>query len=420
MVQRALLSDFRNFVANGGDVEGLIARAVGKDAPAPTALAHPTPAPQPPTPIPEPATPIPPAPEPWRFILRTRAFLAHYLTETPAALDTLTFWCLLAWAPARTTVSPRLILHGLDPRADHARALRLLSWLAPNPRLIARATSYAVLELIAKERVTLLFDDAAHAILGRRDLRALIAAGAHRDGVFLGRSKGGKMQFRACAAPLAIATATAPPLSICPNAIVLPLAPAALGQGSERHPIGEPPAEAQHLRDGLAALARELLPAETAPQHPLPPFLSAAARETWAPLFALAEAIGGGAEDAILAASSQFGAPDHLEPPGSPLALLRDVRRITRCNDDDIPTRSLIEQLTHNPDSPWTACDHGAPITPRGLASRLSRFDVRPTVIYPPKAAPYRGYQSRPLLQAFARYLDDPVARALISPQGPE
>lgn len=106
-----------------------------------------------------------PPPEPGPLIERARTLIARHLAAPPAAVDTLIFWCLHTWSHPRFDVSPRLILHGRDARADHARALRVLGWLTPQARLIARATSYSVLDLLAQERATLLFDDAANATL---------------------------------------------------------------------------------------------------------------------------------------------------------------------------------------------------------------------------------------------------------------
>ncbi|MEQ1866193.1 MAG: hypothetical protein ABL996_16270, partial [Micropepsaceae bacterium] len=172
------------------------------------------------------------APDPWLLVEHARALIGRYLSEPPAAVDTLVFWCLHAWTHARFGVSPRLILHGRDPRADHGRALRLLRWLTPGPRLVSRATAATVLELLAHERATLLLDDAANAILLRRDMRVLIAAGARQDGMFLvqrGRRK--ESAFRRCAAPLAIATSLPPPEAVLAHAIVLPMAPALVGGG---------------------------------------------------------------------------------------------------------------------------------------------------------------------------------------------
>jgi Protein of unknown function (DUF3631) len=351
--------------------------------------------------------------EPAALVDRARALVARYLAEPPAAIDTVVFWCLHAWTHSRFDVSPRLILHGRDPRADHARALRILRWLVPNPRLIVRTTSLHVLDLLAHEAATLIFDDAAQAILARRDMRALIAAGARRDGMFLTRRAKSGAAFRPCAAPLALATAQAPPRDVLAHAIVLAMTPALIDDGHARPSIGEPPAEALALSAAFQAFAERLANQELLAPN-LPSFLSAAARETWTPLFALARAVGGDAEAAIRAAASQFAAPEHLEPPTSPLALLRDIRRLVGIDGQPVSSTLLVELLTRDSDSPWVACDWGTKLTPRGLAQRLARFDLKPHVIFPPNAAAFRGYKAETLMNAFARYLDDPVASALL------
>lgn len=364
-------------------------------------------------PSPEPASTAPP------LLTRARTFLAHHLAEPPALLDTLILWSLHTHAHARFDVSPRLILHGRDPRADHARALRVLRWLAPSPRLVARATAANVLDLIAHESPTLLLDDAANAILARRDMRALIAAGAHADGALLGkrtRKKDGAV--RRCAAPLAIATGMSPPEEVLSHAIVLPMAPALEREGRARPAVGDPPAEALALHEEFEAFGAQLKASNAAPALALPTFLSPSAGETWAPLFICAHALGPEAEAAARAAASQFASPEHLEPPTSALALLRDIRRIVGIDDQPVSSTQLLDALTRDADSPWMACDWGAKLTLRGLAKRLAKFDVRPQVIHREGAPSFRGYKADALLTAFARYLNDPVACALLRRYG--
>lgn len=352
------------------------------------------------------------APEGFEFLDQARSLIARYLADSPAAIDVIIFWSLHAWAHARFAVSPRLVFHGRDVRADHARALRVVQWLAPRPRLIVRTSSAQVFNLLAHERATLLFDDSAGAILSRRDMRTFIAAGARRDGLFLNRrTKGGAGSFLSCAAPLALATSRSPPDDVLTHAIVVPMAPAIGDNG--RAVLDQTPDEVVALRAAFQAFAERLANQQLIAPAP-PSFLAATAQETWAPLFALAHVVGGDAPAAMLAAASQFGSVEHLEPPTSPLSLLRDVRRVAGIDDQPLPSKFLVEQLTRDPDSPWVACDWGAKITPRGIAQRLARFDLKPQVIYPPNAMPFRGYKAEALHVAFARYLNDPVALAFL------
>jgi hypothetical protein len=367
--------------------------------------------------IPQPRTA--PAPTQLPLLTRARTFLAHHLAEPPALLDTLVLWALHTHAHARFDVSPRLILHGRDAAADHTRALRVLRWLVPAPRLVARATAAHVLDLLAHESATLLLDDAANATLARRDMRALIAAGAHADGALLQRrTRSSPPTLRRCTAPLAIATGAGADDDVLAHAIVLPMAPALAPAGRAREPLNSAPDGALALREEFAALGTALLLANKAPTPALPPFLANAAAETWSPLFACAEALGGEAVAAARAAASQFANPEHLEPPTSARALLRDIRRIVGIDGEHVPSKSLVEALTRDADSAWSACDWGAKLTPRGLAKRLAKFDVRPQVIHREAGPSFRGYKAEALLVAFARYLNDPVARAVLHQYG--
>jgi len=387
-------------------------RAAQQSAPQPLAMPPPADIGALPFPTPQPRSPNP---EPPPLLTRARAFLARHLAEAPAFLDTLILWALHAHAYARFDVSPRLILHARDPRADHARALRVLRWLVPAPRLVARATAANVLDLLAHEAPTLLLDDAANAILARRDMRALIAAGARADGMLLGRrTRRKESAFRRCAAPLAIATAASPPEEVLTHAIVLPMAPALTGEGRAHDPLGDPPPEALRLRTAFEAAAERLTAANEPPEVALPPFLAGTGAETWAPLFAVAQALGPEAEAAARAAASQFAAAEHLERPTSALALLRDIRAITGIDDQPVASVQLVQALTRDADSPWCACDWGAKLTPRGIARRLAKFDVRPQVINREDGPSYRGYRAQALVTAYARYLADPVARAVL------
>ena len=123
-----------------------------------------------------------------QLLARLRAFLTAHLGEPQTTIDTIALWCLHAWAYDAFDVSPRLILHASDPRADHARALRLIAWLTPSPLVVSRTIAAHLLPVIASDRPTLLLDDVGGTMPGYIDMRALIAAGAIKDGAFLGRA----------------------------------------------------------------------------------------------------------------------------------------------------------------------------------------------------------------------------------------
>jgi hypothetical protein len=120
---------------------------------------------------------------------RLRTFVGRLVAEPSSSVDVMVLWVLHTWfvEVARPfLVSPRLVLRGVCARADHARALRVLSWLVPMPLIVSRAIARHVLEAVAAERPTLLIDDNDGGTPYRRDMRAALAAGALADGRFHG------------------------------------------------------------------------------------------------------------------------------------------------------------------------------------------------------------------------------------------
>ncbi|MCE9522387.1 MAG: DUF3631 domain-containing protein [Alphaproteobacteria bacterium] len=352
-----------------------------------------------------------------------RALLARYLAEAPATLDAIVLWCLHAWAaqvawvPA-SNVSPRLILQANDARADHARALRLIAWLTPRPRIVSRAIASHLLPAIEAECPTLLFDDVAGAVLYRREMRALIAAGATRDSTFLvgtGVKRAGAASaiepWAACFAPAAVATASRVPDDMRLRAIVVPMSPVAAGQTRVRLAPGSPPDEVAGLRAQMSAFAAGLRDqtaeedarAEAGADAALPRGLSATARENWHPLVAVAASIGG---QVLSDALDAMRALAEAEPaPASNLALLGDIRALVPLGGNGVASAQVIERLVADAERPWASIRRGGKIDPRELAERLRMFGLRPATLRMEEDRFVRGYRAEDLSAAFERYL---------------
>ena len=180
---------------------------------------------------------------------RLTTFLANALGEPQTTIDTMALWCLHAWAFDAFDLSPRLVFQACDPRAAHARALRLVAWLTPAPLVVSRTIAAHLLPAIAADRPTLLLDDVGGAMLGYTDMRALIAAGAARDGAFLGpRTKANPSGMSPCFAPTVIATTARVPADVAARAILVPLSPPEQGASREPLPLSDPPEEVLRLR----------------------------------------------------------------------------------------------------------------------------------------------------------------------------
>lgn len=347
-----------------------------------------------------------------------RGVLARYLAEPATTTDALVLWALHAWfvracgdAHAPFEISPRLVLAANDARADHARALRLIGWLTPSPLIVARTVAAHAVHALAAERPTLLIDDVAGGMLYRRDMRTLIAAGAQRDGLFLGaatkRNRSGRM---ACFAPTAIATAALLPDDLRVRAIVVAMAPAPAARA--RAALGDAPDDVLLLRAQMQAFAAATPVDPAAAEAMMPRAFGTAARENWAPLVAVAQAVGADwARDAIAAALA-LQARDPA--PASNLALLADIRALVPMGDGAGPTTAhLIERLTADSERPWATIRRGRKLDARELAERLRVFGLRPATIRLGQDAFARGYRREDLRDAFERYLTDVTSHVM-------
>jgi hypothetical protein len=322
----------------------------------------------------------------------TRALIARFLGPDPKLSLTLALWCLHAWCGDDTTMSPRLILKGGDARAEHAKALRLIAWLTPHPRLIARASANQLLAAFGEHRPTLLLDDVTGGLLYRRDMRTLLAAGAHADATFMAGTHYAKPI--ACACPAAIATGAALPDDLAARAIVVPMLPPAASAPREPIAYDKPPPELPPLRARIHTFARHAgtLPAVKTPH------------ETWRALLRVATLIGGTALEEAAQALQQLTRADPL--PRSNLALLSDIAALFTLGDGvRIPTAQLIERLIGDPELPWASANRGYRLSARALAERLGHFGVRPTTFRQADGAIVRGYMGCELKDAIGRFL---------------
>ncbi len=347
-----------------------------------------------------------------------RALIARYVAFNNVELDAVTFWCLQTWVHGEFEVAPRLILQSSDPRADSSRALRVFSWLTPNPCLITKAHASSLVSLIARERPTLLLDDRANGMLYRRDMRALLAAGAHRDSVAAGaRGAQPGPTLTSCSAPLAAATSLVLPQEILTHAIVVPMSPPIMHDEVVRLSVAAPPPEALALRAEIHNGILKFL--EDKHQRVWPEMsIAVTAREAWEPIFVLAKYMGPEAEEAARNAANLLSVNQSRLTQGADLKLLADVRLALGGNvDKAVPSATIIGRLTFGSESYWRDCEHGKPLSTRSLAQKFARFGLRSATVRVSSSQTVRGFKGEDLIEAFARYLDDQSAGGIIRDQ---
>lgn len=323
--------------------------------------------------------------------------LRAHLDAPDDTIDLIAFWCLHVWC-LRTrerpfAISPRLVLQGENASADHVCALRLISWLTPAPLIVSRTIAAHVLPALASEQPTLLLDDIAGGMLYRRDMRTLIAAGALREGAFLGpRTRRNPTGLSPCFAPTAIATTATLPDDVRLRALVLTMK-APRREPSHEATIGEPPAAILSLRAALQATAQALAPALANVTTEPPRTVHPAARAKLAPIIALSTAIGS-YTGAITTHAVEAAVASEAT---TAISLLEDLHALYRDTAEHIPTVRMIEDLaaTGKPDRVFE---------PAELAQRLSAFDLKPALVRMHDVV-LRGYRAGDLAATFARYL---------------
>jgi hypothetical protein len=122
---------------------------------------------------------------------------------------------------------------------------------------------------------------------------------------------------------------------------------------------------------------------------------------------AIADLAGSAWPDRARAASLELSGARAPEDESAGVRLLADVHAIFEALTlDRISSAELADALHAIEESPWGEW-YGKPITPRGIAKLLARFEIRPrTVRFDDETTP-KGYKREQFEDAFARYLPE-------------
>jgi len=175
------------------------------------------------------------------------------------------------------------------------------------------------------------------------------------------------------------------------------------------------------IRARLAEWAYGVGPSVGAAYPAMPEGVVDRPHEVWEPLIAVADAAGGAwpqrAREACVVLVRV--AADRRVTLG--VRLLADLRTVFG-DADALPTSAILERLC-NPeqsgldlDAPWQDM-HGKPLTERGLASMLKKYDIHSTKVKVGGRA-LQGYRREPLHDAWQRYLS-PLSVKEVEPMEP-
>jgi hypothetical protein len=272
-------------------------------------------------------------------------------------------------------------------------------------------TTAVLFRLTDSQTLSLLTDEYDSSLWDNEELRGALNAGQKCGGVFL-RCEGESNKLRAFKtfAPVALAGIGSLPGTLADRSIIIHMQRAKPGELRQRFDSRKTARE-QELKRKLIRWSQDNYSTLQATDPELPGLYNRKA-DTWRPLFAIAECVGGEWPERVKKAVTELAAKsDESESAG--VLLLADIRTIftSRSKDDWLPSAEIIDELLKREDAPWQEWHKGKPITQAAIARLLKPFGIRPKQhCYEDRRAGISSYERISFDNAFSRYLvsDEP------------
>lgn len=316
--------------------------------------------------------------------------------------------------------TPRLAALSPEPGSGKTRLLEITENLVPRPVEAVNVTPAYLFRKVADEegRPTILFDE-IDTVFGPKaknneEIRGLLNAG-HRQGAVAGRCviKGKEIHTEEIPAYCAVALAGLDDLpdTIRTRSILIRMRRRAPGETVEPYRRRLHSHEGYELRDQLAE-AIGMAESELRRAMPsMPDGVVDRDADVWEPLLAIADLAGGDWPELARVAAVTLVTDAKAGTPSLGVKLLSDLRGVFG-DCDHMRTDELLQKLCALDESPWGEM-RGKALDARGLARRLSKYDVRPKTIRTDSGTA-KGYTRESLHDAWQRYL--PTGPALSSP----
>ena len=269
-----------------------------------------------------------------------------------------------------------------------------------------------VFRKIDRDRPTVLLDE-YDTIFKDRDqepLRALLNAG-NEPGTRVPRCAGANRDqltdFNIYSAK-ALAGIGKLPDTIADRTIEIRLKRKKAGEEAERFRRREVRDAAEPLHQSLVSLLGHHVDQLATARPELPAGIDDRAADMWEPLFAIADAAGDEWPERARRAALALSGGDVREDDSAGVTLLRDIYGIfERRGIERIASAVLCDDLHEIEESPWGEW-HGKPITPRGVAKILARYEIEPRQFRFGEQN-QRGYERAWFEDAWARHLPSPA-----------
>ena len=338
-------------------------------------------------------------------------FVRRFCILPDAAYLPLALWAIATHIPNAFGAFPYIALLSPAKGCGKTRVLEILELLCANPQRITSASPASIFRMM-KDSPTLLLDEvealrnskpseSAQAIL------SILNAG-HRKGATVPRCvpPDWSVEHFPAYGPKAFAAIGRLPDTLADRCICIPMQRKTASQFVERFLFARTPAEAQPIRDSIAALAESSIDAvrETYAGMGDLGFLADREADLWMPIFAVcAVALPERVEELRKCALALCGAKaaDDLDD-SLALTLLEDVRKVWMLGHQNMTTASLIDALVKLPEGDWAEPEHK--LSPKRLAGMLRPFGIEPRQVRVGSGTG-KGYLLADFEAAYSRYL---------------
>lgn len=333
-------------------------------------------------------------------------------------------WILHTYAMDAWQNSPILAVTSPTKRCGKSTLLSVALALVYRPLVGANVTAPVMFRVIEAEHPTLLLDEADCWLHDEAsDLRSVVNSGHTRSTAVTLRLVGDNHEPKQFStwAPKLIAMIGKPPDTILDRSVVVPMRRKAGKESVKRLRSRHLEIEALPIRQQLRRWADDQLVNLANAEPAVPEALSDRAADSWRPLLAIADALGGAwPKLARQAALDLSGRGNDAEDDGLPIQVLSDIRQVfaDAGNPDAIPTKEILAALTGADERPWRTVSRGQPLDDNRLGRMLRPFGVTTHNVRVGSRV-LKGYHLSDLRDPFGRYLPPASAAEPATPLQP-
>lgn len=338
------------------------------------------------------------------------AFLSRFVAyPSEAARIAHTLWIAHTWFMDQWDSTPRIAFLSPEPGSGKSRALEVTEPLVPRPVHAVNTTPAYLFRKVSDEAgpPTILYDE-IDTVFGPKakdneDVRGMLNAG-HRKGATAGRCvmRGKTVETEELPAYCAVALAGLDDLpdTIMTRSVIVRMRRRAPHERVEPWRLRINGPQAEEIQERLREWANDYQHAVRWPD--IPEGIEDRNADVWEALLSVADLAGGDWPERarVSAVSLVTQSSDRAGSLG--VILLRDLRAVFG-DSEKLPTETILDRLHEVDESPWADL-RGKPLDARGLARRLSKYDVKPKV-YRDGPGTVRGYLAADLADPWSRYV---------------